>query len=118
MNRNYSFVYDQNLDRYDFFYNNEDPDDYESVSQGYWGYLRDVKADRKLNNTNNASTGNHDGYWGVFQDFHADSSYDTNVKTPPSTSKKPHVKFAIAGLSDVELDSESSSSTNTISKRT
>jgi hypothetical protein len=110
LNRNYSFVYDQNLDRYDFFYNNEDPDDYESVSQGYWGYLRDTKADRKVQlNKTNAPTNNHDGYWGIFQDFHLSNEYFKNELKKTIESKKS-VKFCFDSGSDIEHDSESISS--------
>ena len=110
LNRNYSFVYDQNLDRYDFFYNNEDPDDYESEAIGYWGYLRDNKADRKLQlNKNNTIASNHDGYWGLFQDFHLNNEhFKREVKKPVETKKS--VKFSVESNSDAELDSESMSS--------
>jgi hypothetical protein len=129
LNRNYSFVYDQNLDRYDFFYNNEDPEDYESITQGYWGYLRDIKADRKRVQTSGVSILNsHDGYWGCFEDLNLVSSenflknetINTNLFDEQSKSrsanngKNLNVKFSIENSSsETELDSpESLSSTD------
>jgi hypothetical protein len=93
LNKNYSFVYNQKLDRYDFLCNNDDETD-ESSSIGYFGCFRDKNADRKLipqtlsnNNNNILSTSsnfsinlnsssidsNYDGYWGLFQDTHLSS---------------------------------------------
>lgn len=66
LNRNYSFIYDHNLKRYDYHFENED-DDYDSIREGYWGYLRDRNADRKQIDVKNASN-NYDGYWGSFKD--------------------------------------------------
>ena len=66
LNRNYSFIYDHNLKRYDYHYNTDD--DYDGVSEGYWGYLRDRNADRKLLIPNETNASSYDGYWGLFQD--------------------------------------------------
>lgn len=115
LNRNYSFVYDQNLDRYDFFYNNEDPEDYESITQGYWGYLRDTKADRKriqqsvVNNLNS-----HDGYWGCFEDLNLIKKEKVSTinlidDDQSQSRKKLNVKFCIENSSS---ETESLSSTD------
>lgn len=99
LNRNYSFIYDQNLKRYDYHYENDDDDD-ENMREGYWGYMRDRNADQKTF-VNDGSQASYDGYWGSFKDPHTievlndkeslttGSSYDDNginIVTPNSTS--------------------------------
>lgn len=78
-NRNYSFVYDHNLKRYEYQYNHDDDDEDEADRelQGFWGYLRDKNADRKLNTSNmpnKKETGkdNQNGYWGIFRERRLD----------------------------------------------
>lgn len=76
-NRNYSFVYDHNLKRYDYQYNHDDDEDDDETLEGFWGYLRDKNADRKLNNTRNAASNTkkettkdnkETDIWGIFRD--------------------------------------------------
>lgn len=66
INRNYSFIYDHNLKRYDYHYDETEEQD---LNEGYWGYLRDRNADTKQSAQDNDNKPNsHDGYWGHFKD--------------------------------------------------
>jgi len=71
LSRNYSFIYDHNLKRYDYHFENEE-DDADGVSEGYWGYLRDRNADKKQSPLANAKLSSYDGYWGFFRDANFD----------------------------------------------
>jgi hypothetical protein len=85
-NRNYSFVYDHSLKRYDYQYNHDDDDEDETDRelQGFWGYLRDKNADRKLNTCNlpnkkETSKDNETGYWGIFRERRLDGDDDDGL---------------------------------------
>ena len=92
------------MDRYDFFYNNEDPDDYESTTQGYWGYLRDKRADRSSSNSPVELKTTYDGYWGTFKDFHLDEF--SNYESLKTDLDKAKVTFDILA----EMDSSTTPS--------
>lgn len=76
LNRNYSFIHDNYSDKYDFNYDIDidDLDEFENNTKGYWGYLRDKKADRNASSTNPSQLeNNYDGYWGIFKDESSDN---------------------------------------------
>jgi len=76
-------MYDHNLKSYDFHYENEEEDDVDGISEGYWGYLRDRNADKKNSLINNPKHNSFDGYWGFFKDANFDplSTTLTSAKT-------------------------------------
>lgn len=67
LNRNYSFIYDHNLKRYDYHYENED-DESDDVREGYWGHIRDRNADKRSSPLSDTNQNSYDGYWGLFKD--------------------------------------------------
>lgn len=88
LNRNYSFIYDHNLKRYDYHHVDEgEEDDYDSVREGYWGHIRDRNADRKQNQLDLANLPSYDGYWGYFKDDDLDNNF--NVSNDKEQLERP-----------------------------
>lgn len=104
LTRNYSFIHDTYSDRYDFHYSidSNNLDDYETNTKGYWGYIRDKKADR--NQSTKAGKSDYDGFWGQFKD----SQVDFNLKFSNELSIKEKPKNS----GSFSTESESSSTFN------
>ena len=63
------------MKKYNYHYN-DDSDNYDNCEEGYWGYMRDRKADRKQTikvNDKKSSDYDFDGYWGNFKDSHVNN---------------------------------------------
>ncbi len=124
LTRNCSFVYDNYSNKVDVKYEPDDSDD-DYEKKGYWGYMRDKKADRQrqqqqryssknnllspssASTLNPSQTNEYDGYWGLFKDSHLDLSKSSPVAEIKKANKiEKNAKFNLTFDSD---DSQTSS---------
>jgi hypothetical protein len=103
LKKNYSFVYDEKTNKYEYHYCNgldDDEDNSYGYKAGYWGWIRDRAADKKPN-AQQPVANDFDGFWGAYRDSHLNlaqlSDFDSKLKNTEAKaqkSTKPRVHFS------------------------